>query len=144
TGARSRMERGSFAMPRYIGIYRWIARRPAMKLPGRLAVVSFATPDANYLQASKSKNSVPCTTSSPGRMSGLRFWALFRQHQTLGQLQRLPFEEAAVDAVVAAHQSFVRPFLDDAAAIEDQQAIEGADRREPVGDDDGGAAHHQP
>ena len=38
----------------------------------------------------------------------------------------------------------MRPVLDDAAAVEDEDAVEGPHRRQPVSDDDGGAPAHQP
>ena len=64
--------------------------------------------------------------------------------RALGQLQRLPLEQPPVDAAVQPDQRFVPALLDDAAAVEHQQPVERPHRRQPVRDDERGAAHHQP
>ncbi|MBX5157002.1 hypothetical protein HJB89_07645 [Rhizobium sp. NZLR8] len=48
-------------------------------------------------------------------------WRFGSGHQTLGQLQRLPLEQSAVDAVAAADQRLVVALFDDLALVEDQQ-----------------------
>ena len=55
----------------------------------------------------------------------------------------LPFEQAAVNSPLQPDQLFVGTFLDDPAAIENQQAVEHAHGRQAVGDDERGAPDHQ-
>ena len=60
------------------------------------------------------------------------------------QFQRLALEQAAIDAAGLPGEHRVRALLDDLAAIEHQDAIEAAHRRQPMRDHDRGAALHQP
>src|SRR4051812_43227613 len=56
----------------------------------------------------------------------------------------LPLEQAAILAVGAGEQALVGPVLDDAALVEDEDAIERTNGRQAVGDDDRRPADHQP
>ena len=49
-----------------------------------------------------------------------------------------------VDTAIEPDQRFVAAFLDDAAAVEDQQPVERLHRRQPVRDDQRRASDHQP
>lgn len=52
-----------------------------------------------------------------------RAFLLVVQYQSLGQLQRLAFEETAVDAAVETDQRVMRTLLGDPTVIEDQQPV---------------------
>src|SRR5262249_1933237 len=62
---------------------------------------------------------------------------------TRSELDHLTFEQAAIEAACPRRQRLVGALLDDLAAVENQDAIEAAHRRQAVRDHDRGSALHQ-
>ncbi|KAG0931939.1 hypothetical protein G6F31_016659 [Rhizopus arrhizus] len=80
---------------------------------------------------------------NPGSVSGPGGHVFAARRLRVGfRLARLRLVEAIVGAL-AGHQFFVRPLLDDLAAVQHDQAVSLAQRAQAVGDGNGGAAAHQ-
>src|SRR5690606_33052651 len=103
------------------------ARRPAI---GSVAKALFA--DAGAMEPAASRKPPGL---SPRRRSG---------NQPLGQFQRLALEQAAIDAALETDERVMIALFDDPAPVEDEQAVQRPDSGQPVGNDQRGAADHQP
>src|SRR5260221_12930828 len=60
------------------------------------------------------------------------------------EFRRLALEQSAIDAAGTRSKRRVAALLDDLAAVEHENAIEAAHRRQPVRDHDRGTVLHQP
>src|SRR5688572_17621728 len=140
--ASKRIESAGFLLKLWVGL-RWTARTVGddiysshyTKLPppswGRVGVgVVLSSEDCAELKQRPHPNPPPAR--------GRELSSNFNQ-----QPADLSVEKPAVHALLAADQRAVVAFLDDAAAVEDEDALERAHRRQAVRDHDGGAALHQ-
>src|SRR6267154_6454908 len=69
--------------------------------------------------------------------------SLFRRRDA-GEFRRLALEQPAIDSPRPGGERGMGTLLDDLAAVEHQDAVEAAHRRQPVRDHDRGASLHEP
>src|SRR5437868_5669732 len=147
-----------------------LTRKPALPAAATPAIAASPSPDTKYRSTSWHIMIVIMPTTIGGAM--LRMWLTmeprvrsfmsfhplaarrrdfrpvaarhsFRCCDT-SELHHLALEQAAIDAAGLAREPGMRALLDDLAAVEHQDAIEAAHRRQPVRDHDRGPAPHQP